>query len=249
MRVSIHDNATMLARTVAELGAAEIIKAIENHGYATIILATGTSQIAMLDHLTRLPGIDWSVVTAYHLDEYCGIDRDHPVSFRRYMREHFTEKLPTLQRFVWIEGDADNIELELQRLNDAIVQCSIDIAFIGIGENGHLAFNDPPADFEATAPFQVVTLDEKSCRQQVNEGWFTQVDDVPKTAISMSLRQIMKSNMILVTVPDERKADAVKAAIEGPIGRHSPASILRTHPRATLHIDKPAASKLEYFID
>ena len=248
MQVNIHDTAKEMARAVAEIGGATIGRAIEKQGSATIILATGASQFDMLDHLTSLADINWSVVTAWHLDEYCGVDKNHPVSFRRYMRERFTDKLPALKRFVWIEGDADDLGLELQRLNGDIAKSSIDIAFIGIGENGHLAFNDPPADFAAEVPFQVVALDEKSCQQQVNEGWFEHIDDVPQKAISMSLRQIMKSKMILTTVPDKRKATAVKDAVEGPICRSSPASILRVHKRAELHLDLPAASELEFFI-
>ena len=248
MQVNIHDTAKDMARAVAEIGGSAIRDTIEEKGFANIILATGVSQMSMLEQLTSLPDINWSVVTAYHLDEYCGVDRDHPVSFRRYMREQFTDKIPGLKRFIWIEGDADNLDREIERLNDDIAEFPIDIAFIGIGENGHLAFNEPPANFAAEAPFQRVDLDEKTCRQQVNEGWFEKIEDVPKHAISMSLRQIMKSNMILVTVPDMRKAGAVKAAVEGPICRSSPASILRTHKRAQLHLDGPAASELEFFM-
>lgn len=247
MQVHIHENKDDMGKVVAEAGGQRLRKAISARGQANIILATGASQFEMLEQLIGLSGIDWSVVTIYHLDEYCDIDKDHPASFRRYMRERVADKLPDLKRFVWIEGDAADRDAEIKRLNADIEKHPIDIAFIGVGENGHLAFNDPPADFDATSPFLLVEPDEKSRQQQAGEGWFETVDDVPKFAISMSLRQILKSEYLLVTVPDARKADAIKAAVEGPICRECPASILRTHRNAALHLDKSAASKLEYF--
>ena len=247
MQVHIHENKDDMGKVVAEAGGQRLRNAISVRGQANIILATGASQFEMLEQLIGLSGIDWSVVTIYHLDEYCDIDKDHPASFRRYMRERVADKLPDLQRFVWIEGDAADRDAEIKRLNVDIEKHPIDIAFIGIGENGHLAFNDPPADFDATSPFLLVEPDEKSRQQQAGEGWFETVDDVPKFAISMSLRQILKSEYLFVTVPDARKADAIKATVEGPICRECPASILRTHRNAALHFDKAAASKLEYF--
>ncbi|WP_308909161.1 glucosamine-6-phosphate deaminase [Pseudokordiimonas caeni] len=247
MQVFIHDTVAEMAVKVAETGASVIRDAVRAKGEATIILATGASQIEMLDQLIGQADIDWSAVTIFHLDEYCGIDRDHPASFRRYMRERVAEKLPNLKRFVWIEGDAADIGAEIARLNSEIAARPVDIAFIGIGENGHLAFNEPPANFEAESPYLIVELDETSRRQQVGEGWFSSLDTVPLTAISMSLRQILKSARLMVTVPDERKAAAVRAALEGAIDRACPASILRTHPRVEVHLDKPAASQLVYF--
>ena len=247
MQVYIHKSKDDAGRAAAQAGGDAIRQAISEQGQVNIILATGTSQFAMLEQLTDLSGIDWSVVTAYHLDEYCDIDKDHPVSFRRYMRERFSDKLPTLRRFVWIEGDAVDRDREIKRLNADIDAHPINIAFIGVGENGHLAFNDPPADFNATAPFLLVEPDEKSCLQQVREGWFKTVEDVPKYAISMSLRQILKSKQLLITVSDERKAEAVGAALEGPICRSCPASILRVHRDVALHLDRFAASNLDYF--
>lgn len=247
MQVHIHKRKDDADRAAAWAGGDVIRKAISEQGQANIILATGTSQFEMLEQLTDLSGVDWSVVTAYHLDEYCGIDKDHPVSFRRYLRERFFDKLPTLKRFVWIEGDATDRSEEIKRLNADIEAHPIDVAFIGIGENGHLAFNDPPADFNSTAPFLLVEPDKESCLQQVREGWFKTAKDVPKYAISMSLRQILKSKQLFVTVSDERKAEAVRAALEGPICQACPASILRIHNATALHLDRPAALNLEYF--
>lgn len=247
MQLYIHENKDDMGKVVAEAGGQRLRKAISARGRANIILATGASQFEMLEQLIGLSDVDWSVVTIYHLDEYCDIDKNHPASFRRYMRERVADKLPDLKRFVWIEGDAADRAAEIKRLNTDIENHPIDIAFIGIGENGHLAFNDPPADFDATSPFLLVEPDEKSRQQQAGEGWFETVDDVPKFAISMSLHQILKSEYLLVTVPDARKSDAVKATVEGPICRECPASILRTHRDTALHLDKPAASKLEYF--
>ncbi|WP_226704714.1 glucosamine-6-phosphate deaminase [Microbulbifer elongatus] len=246
MRVQILDTASEMAVCAARDGAAAIRAAIRDRGEATIVLATGASQLEMLEVLTR-EAIDWSRVTAFHLDEYCGIDREHPVSFRRYMRERFTDRVAGLKSFTWIDADAEDLDAELIRLGSAIERAPVDVAFIGIGENGHLAFNEPPADFHATSPYILVTLDEVSRQQQVNEGWFEHIDEVPKTAISMSLRQILKAKSIICTVPDARKAKAVQAALEGEIGRTCPASILRVHPDVALYLDKPAASDLQFF--
>lgn len=247
MRLQIHDNKNEMGEVVAAKGATLICEAIDHCGYANIILATGSSQFEMLEQLTSIAKIDWSKVTIFHLDEYCEIDENHPASFRKYLRERVADKLPTLKRFVWIDGDAADWRAEIERLNADIKNHPIDVAFIGIGENGHLAFNDPPADFEATSAFLFVTPDEKSRQQQVKEGWFKSIDVVPTNAISMSLQQILKSRHLFVTVPDARKAVAVKAALEGPICRQCPASILRVHRSVQLHLDTPAASNLEYF--
>ncbi|WP_323845717.1 6-phosphogluconolactonase [Microbulbifer magnicolonia] len=246
MRVQVLDTVKEMAARAARDGAAAIRTAIRDRGEATIVLATGTSQIEMLAVLTR-EDIDWSRVMAYHLDEYCGIDRDHPVSFRRYMKERFTDRVPGLKSFTWIDADANDLDAELVRLGGAIEQTPVDVAFIGIGENGHLAFNEPPADFDATSPYILVTLDSVSRQQQVNEGWFGHIDQVPEVAISMSLRQILKAKTIVCTVPDARKAKAVRAAIEGEIQEDCPASILRVHADASLYLDRAAASGLRFF--
>jgi glucosamine-6-phosphate deaminase len=179
----------------------------------------------------------------FHLDEYIGFSADHPASFRRYLRERLTSRVP-IGAVHFIEGDAPNLEKELDRLNRLLAATPIDVAFVGIGENGHLAFNDPPADLEVETPYIIVNLDEACRRQQFGEGWFKSLDDVPKRAISMSVKQIMKSAHIICTVPDRRKAKAVKACLEGEIGPMMPASILRKHPQCFLFPDRDAASLL-----
>ncbi|MGX5736855.1 6-phosphogluconolactonase [Bosea thiooxidans] len=232
-----------LGRQAAALGAQAIRDEIARSGEATIIVATGASQFEMLNHLVAVEGIDWSKVTAFHLDEYVGLTEAHPASFRRYLRERFLAPLKNAPRFIPVDGEGipQNAVKELNRL---IAGRRIAVCFAGIGENCHLAFNDPPADFETEEPYLVVTLDEACRRQQLGEGWFPSLEAVPQQAISMSIRQILKSELIVLSVSDERKAAAAKAALEGPISNLSPASILQTHKRTVLFIDPPAASLL-----
>lgn len=244
MDIVISDTKQEAGRRAAEAGAVVIRRTIREQGAANIVLATGASQFEMLAKLVT-EEIDWSVVTAFHLDEYAAMPVSHPASFRRYLQERFVEKLPKpLRAFHWINGEGD-LEAECRRLGAIIARHPIAVAFIGIGENGHLAFNDPPADFETEAPYIVVSLDEACRRQQLGEGWFATLEDVPQHAISMSIRQILKSERIVCTVPDRRKAQAVQAAVEGPISPQLPASILRQHPRTTLFLDHDSASLLE----
>jgi glucosamine-6-phosphate deaminase len=236
-----------LGEKAAAGGAGLIRQAIAAHGEANTILATGASQFEMLESLVAAPDVDWSRVTAFHLDEYIGIPPDHPASFRKYLRERFVERLPTpLREFHFLDGDTGNPQAECERVGKIIRRSPIDVAFIGIGENGHLAFNDPPADFETEEPFILVELDEACREQQFGEGWFPTFEDVPRTAISMSIRQIMKSVSIICSVPDLRKAEAVKNALEGALSPSVPASILRNHPRATIYLDPDSASKLSH---
>jgi glucosamine-6-phosphate deaminase len=229
----------------AEYGAVAIKQAITAKGSANIILATGASQFEMLQSLVARSDVDWSKVTAFHLDEYIGLPATHPASFRKYLQERFVANVPALQAFYFVEGDRTNPEKECQRLNAIIQAYPIDVAFVGIGENGHLAFNDPPADFTTETPFIIVELDEACRRQQLGEGWFTSLDEIPKRAISMSIRQILKSRRLVVTVPDERKARAVKWVVEGEVSNLCPASILQTHPDCTLFLDPASASLLQ----
>ena len=179
----------------------------------------------------------------FHLDEYIGIPSSHPASFRRYLGERLTSRVP-VGRVHFIQGDAPDLSAELARLNAAIAATAIDVAFIGIGENGHIAFNDPPADFATETPFIVVNLDEACRRQQIGEGWFVSIDAVPRQAISMSVKQIMKAARILCTVLENRKAKAVKTCLEGEIGPMFPASILRTHPGCEVFLDRDASGLL-----
>jgi glucosamine-6-phosphate deaminase len=230
-----------LGKEAALRGASLIRKAIAEKGEANIIVATGASQFEMLGELVK-EDIDWSVVTAFHLDEYIGIPETHPASFRKYLRERFAELVP-LKAFNYVNGDVEPYQ-ECKRLGDLISRHPIDVAFVGIGENGHLAFNDPPADFETEEAYLVVNLDDECRRQQLGEGWFNTFDDVPEQAISMSVRQIMKSKSIICSVPDKRKAVAVKHTLEDPISPLIPASVLRQHEAAWIFLDKAAASLL-----
>lgn len=233
-----------IGAAAAERGAAAIREAIARHGEATIIVATGASQFDTLAHLVRAEGIDWSKVTAFHLDEYVGLPVNHPASFRKYLAERFVAPLAGAVTFVPVAGDAGDPQAEAARLGRLIAGRRIDVCFAGIGENCHLAFNDPPADFDTEEPFIVVTLDEACRRQQLGEGWFPSLEAVPARAISMSIRQILKSRLIVLSVPDRRKAEAVRAAVEGPVDPAYPASILQRHDRTVLIVDAPAASLL-----
>ncbi len=244
--VRLCPNVEALGAAVARIGAAAMTAAIAERGHASIILATGMSQFATLEHLAVTSGIDWSRVTAFHLDEYVGLPESHRASFRRYLRGRFLAKLPHQPHFVPVDGDAANTSAELARLNAAISGHDIDVCFAGIGENAHLAFNDPPADFTTTEPFLVVELDEACRHQQLGEGWFPTLEAVPKHAISMSIRQILKSRLILLSAPDERKARAVKATLEGAVSPDVPASILQQHGHTMLFLDPASASLLHH---
>lgn len=233
-----------MGKAAAAAGATLIREAIAARGAAHIIVATGASQFEMLAALAAEPDIAWHRVTGFHLDEYVGLPMTHPASFRGYLWQRFVSRLPLpLQGFHYLDGEHDP-QAECARVADIIRHHPIDVAFVGVGENGHLAFNDPPADFVIDEPYLVVQLDEACRRQQLGEGWFPTFDDVPRQAISMSVRQILKSRAIICTVPDERKAAAVRGTVEGDVTPLVPASILQRHERATIYLDPPAASQL-----
>ncbi len=245
MQVIKCENKQELGRQAAQFGAECIRHAIAERGEANIILATGASQFEMLSALLEERGVEWSAVTAFHLDEYVGMDITHPASFRKYLQERFVQRLPTpLRAFHLIHGEADSAA-ECLRLNALIAQYPIDVAFVGIGENGHLAFNDPPADFKTEAPYIVVNLNEACRRQQLGEGWFATLEEVPTQAISMSIRQIMKAKEIVCSVPDLRKANAVKLTLQSEVNPFAPASILQNHPAARLYLDPDSARLIE----
>lgn len=244
MNINVFNNKEMLGTAAAHKGAEAIKKAIEQQGYARIIVATGASQFEMLDSLRSTSTIDWSKIDAFHLDEYVGISKEHPASFRSYLKERFVDHLPTLKSFTYINGDAPNLQQECDRIAHIISQDLIDVAFVGIGENGHLAFNDPPANFSSDNPYLIVNLDFACRRQQLGEGWFASLEDVPKQAISMSIKHIMKSKTIIVTVPDKRKAVAIFSTVQGPVTPDCPASILQQHNDCHLYLDNDSASLL-----
>ena len=244
MKIWVSQNKLDMARAAANDGAAHIRDAITTSGHAAIVLASAPSQFDMLDALLGLPDIDWTRVAIFHLDEYVGLPVTHPASFRRNLRERFVDRLPMPPAaFHALDTEADPAET-CRGVGAELSRHPIDVAFIGIGENAHLAFNDPPADFDTDEPFILVKLDEACRHQQLGEGWFPKLSAVPKQAITMSIRQIMKSRHIVCTVPDERKAEAVRAAIDGPVTPEIPASILQTHPSASVYLDPPAASLL-----
>lgn len=244
MQIQIRQSRQEMAEQAAASGAALIRAAIAAQGEARIVVATGASQLEMLACLASADDVAWNRVTAFHLDEYVGLPISHPASFRLYLWQRFVSQLPLpLAAFHYLDGEGDCVS-ECRRVSDLIREQSIDVAFIGIGENGHLAFNDPPADFETEEPYLIVQLDDACRRQQVGEGWYPSLDAVPQQAISMSIRQIMKSSAIVCTVPDQRKADAVKHAVEGPVVDVAPASILQQHTQTTLFLDQESASLL-----
>lgn len=244
MRIAIHSDAVTMGRAAASEAATVIQAALAAQPHACVVVATGTSQLVVLEALATTDGIDWGRVDLFHLDEYTGLSDQHPASFRRYLRERFVRKLPhPPASFAWIDA-AENPEQECARLARLVPAGLFDLSLVGIGENAHLAFNDPPADFAATQPYFVVRLDEACRRQQVGEGWFPSLADVPTHAISMSVPRILASRTIICSVPDGRKAEAVRNSVEGPISADVPASILRTHADCRLHLDRAAASLL-----
>jgi glucosamine-6-phosphate deaminase len=243
MLLRLFQDKVSLGRSAAEQAATAIRRAIAERGRARIIAATGVSQLEFLDTLTKTPGIDWPKVEAFHLDEYIGLPPTHPASFRKFLMERLVSETGIVN-FHWIEGDDADPSAVARELGQELASAPIDIAFLGIGENAHIAFNDPPADFTTDVPYLIVNLDEACRRQQVGEGWFADMSQVPQRAISMSPRQILKAAELLVVVPDKRKAAAVKACLEGAIGPMAPASILRRHSNVVVYLDQDSSSLL-----
>jgi glucosamine-6-phosphate deaminase len=244
MKLRVYDSGEALARAAAERAADILRDAIRRKGQAAFVAATGASMFGFLDHLVKAPGIAWDRTTMFHLDEYIGMPQDHPASFRRYLQERLVSRVP-IGTVCYIAGDAPDIAAEVSRLNRLLAATPPDAAFVGIGENGHLAFNDPPADFTTTDPYILVTLDEACRRQQFGEGWFPTLEDVPRRAVSMSIRQIVQAAHVLCIVPERRKASALREALEGEVTPQVPASILQRHPDCDLFADKESSSLLQ----
>ena len=242
MQVRIFTTKAELGQAAARDAAAIINHAIAERNSAYVIAATGASQFEFLDALILAP-VDWTKVTFFHLDEYVGLPESHPASFRRYLKERIVSRVHP-RAFHLIDGEADDVHAECRRVGQIITQQTVDVAFVGIGENGHLAFNYPPADFDIEESYIVVNLDEACRQQQVGEGWFKSIDEVSAQAISMSIKQILRSREILCIVPDQRKAEAVKASVELSVNPMHPASILQTHERVTLYLDCDSSSLL-----
>jgi glucosamine-6-phosphate deaminase len=244
MALKVFTDRVSLGKAAADQAATAIRRAIREHGQARVIAATAASQFEFLDALTKSPDIDWQQVELFHLDEYIGLPITHPGSFRKMLLEQLIEKTG-ITRYHLLDGDGDGDAPDVvRRASAALASAPVDIAFVGVGENGHLAFNDPPADFKTEEPYLIVSLDEACRLQQVGEAWFADISQVPTQAISMSVRQILKAKEILAVVPGPRKAQAVKACFEGEISPMAPASILRTHPNATIYLDKNSAALL-----
>ncbi|HWL53121.1 MAG TPA: glucosamine-6-phosphate deaminase [Chthoniobacteraceae bacterium] len=244
IKTEISPDKVIAGKAAAVHGARLIREAIEKNGRANIIVATGASQFEMLKALIE-EDLPWEKITGFHLDEYVGMPITHPASFRGYLWERFHRQLNRpLRAFHYVAGDEDP-QAECDRLDALIKEHPIDVCFAGIGENAHLAFNDPPANFDTEAAYLVVDLDEACRKQQLGEGWFATLDDVPKQAISMSIRQICKSKAIILSVPDARKAQAVAGSLQGPVTNMVPSSILQNHPDTTIYLDPDSASLLK----
>jgi len=242
LKTLIFNDKHQLGEAAAGQAASAIRRATDERGIARILVATGASQFEFLQALTGRTDIDWTLVEMFHLDEYLGLPPDHPASFRRFLLERLIR--PTgMERHHFLDGEKDPADV-IATVGAALQASPIDCAFVGIGENGHLAFNDPPADFDTTDPYLIVRLDEACRMQQVGEGWFGSLAEVPERAISISVRQILAAHEIICVVPDSRKADAVKSSLEGPVTPDVPASILQTHPNTTVYLDEPSAARL-----
>lgn len=242
MNICVFESKQALSEAAAAHAADIIRSAIARTGIARIVAATGASQFDFLDALAKSPEIDWKKVELFQLDEYVGLAATHAASFTRYLQERLVRKTG-ISRYHALRGDGDPAEV-IRKASQAIREAPIDVAFAGIGENGHLAFNDPPADFVTEDPYILVQLDEACRLQQVGEGWFSALADVPSKAISMSIRQILRAQHIVAVVPDTRKALAVQSCLEGPIDPLAPGSILRTHPKAVIYLDRDSAARL-----
>jgi len=240
--VRVFDDKHLLAAAAGVDAAAAVRRAIRERGSARIIAATGASQFEFLDQLTKAPDIDWKRVEMFHLDEYLGVPTTHPASFRKYLLDRLINKAGIVHYHL-LDGEAEPRKV-IAEMTAEIRKTQIDVAFVGIGENGHLAFNDPPADFESDEAYIVVKLDEACRRQQLGEGWFQSLQDVPTSALSMTVRQILRAQQIICVVPDARKATAVANCLESEISPMFPASILRTHPDATVYLDRESSSLL-----
>ncbi|MBS1822321.1 MAG: glucosamine-6-phosphate deaminase [Acidobacteria bacterium] len=242
MKIKVFPTKAELAQDAASRAADVIREAILRRGEARIIAATGASQFEFLDALTKAEGIDWKRVEMFHLDEYVGLSDQAPASFCKYLKERLIDKVG-IEKYHLLDGTEAPASV-IARVSAEIRKAPIDIAFAGVGENGHLAFNDPPADFDTEEAYIVVNLDEACRKQQLGEGWFPTLADVPTQALSMTVKQLMKAKEILVIAPDERKAKAIKACFDGPIGNLAPASILQRHPDTTVYLDRESAALL-----
>jgi len=244
LNVSIYDNKEDMGEGAAAFVSEELQKAIHERGKANIVLATGASQFTFLESLKKHKEIEWDKVTAFHQDEYVGISEDHPASFRKYLKDRILNIVHPAKQYL-IEGDAKNLKEMMRKYEELLKANPIDVICLGIGENGHIAFNDPSvADFNDPYWVKIVKLDDKCRNQQVGEGWFKTMDEVPEEAISLTIPAIMKCKAISCVVPDARKAIAVRDTLNDEISTKCPATILRKHPHVKLFLDPKSASKI-----
>ncbi|TBL77349.1 glucosamine-6-phosphate deaminase [Paenibacillus thalictri] len=242
MKVHVLEDAQKLGEQAAEHAANIINELLAKQDKVRLVLSTGASQFETLSELVK-KNIEWSRIEMFHLDEYIGLPESHPASFRKYLKERFVQLIP-LGKVHFVNGEG-NITEHLEELTREITKEPVDLALIGIGENGHIAFNDPPADFETKQSYMVVDLDDICKKQQVGEGWFPTVEDVPKQAITMTVHQIMKSRTILSCVPNKVKAKAIREFFENDIDHRFPSTIMKSHPNLTLYLDKQSASQTD----
>ncbi len=236
----------VMAAEAAAAAQKRLRAAIATRGEARAIFATGNSQLRFLEKLTALSGIDWGLVTLFHMDEYLGIDDKHSASFRRYMRENFEEKVRP-KAFHYLKGDALEPLAECRRYAALLAENEIDLCCMGIGENGHIAFNDPPvANFFDTERVKLVKLDEACRRQQVGEGHFASIEAMPQYALTLTIPALLNVRHILCIVPERRKAEAVRDALHGPVSTACPASILRRQDHATLYLDDGSSALVDF---
>ena len=241
MKIVVEKNAELLGLAAARNAAAILQAAIQTNGCARIVLSTGASQFEFLSAFIK-QDVDWSKVEMFHLDEYVGLPETHIASFRKYLKERFVSQVP-LKAAYFVNGEGD-VENNIAQLSQELLKATVDLGLIGIGENGHIAFNDAPADLEDASCYKVVHLNDRCKQQQVNEGWFATLDEVPECAISMTVQQILKCRHIISVVPNERKAEAVKNTLAQSPNAMVPATQLKTHPNWSLYIDSGAASQI-----
>lgn len=243
-QVTVFSSRVSLGSAAAAQGAELINAAIARKGCARVIIATGNSQQDMIGVLVQSPRIDWKRTVVFHMDEYLGMSADHPASFRHWLRKHLLDRASPAEVHL-LQGDAKDIDAEIRRYEGLLLEDTIDVCFLGIGENGHIAFNDPHvADFNDPRIAKTVTLDEICRKQQVGEGHFPAIDDVPRQAITLTCTGLMRSENIICCVPEARKAQAVRNALQGEIATSCPGSLLRSHPNATIYLDQESASQL-----
>lgn len=244
LNIEIHPDSQSAAEAAARDAARSLIELADRNDEFGVIFATGSSQIATLSALTSTPGLPWNKVLGFHLDEYIGMPVEHPASFRGYLQHHLLSKV-RLKEFHEIDGTAPDVDELCRQYALKLQNAAPQLCLLGIGENGHLAFNDPgEADFNDPRDVKVVHLDTVCRQQQASEGWFNSLNDVPKIAITVTIPALFRVPRLILSVPGPRKAEAVKRMVEGPISTACPASILHQHPNATLHLDQDSAARI-----